>query len=136
MSDKSGQPPEPPEPPAPADASRSFGKLEVKLLELRCEYQGAAPELREILRILAQKIASRVLAVALLLLLSSACSPVKRWVRAGTSDPTTQITLASCALDAEGRVPFGGDDGARSAHVTRLTRLCMQSQGFAQREEE
>lgn len=126
-------PPEPKEPHADG-APRSFGKMEVKVLELRFEYEGAAPELRELLRVLAQKIASRVLVLCLLSLFG-ACVQTKRWVRAGTAEQVTQSTLASCSLDAEGRVPFGGDDVARSAHVARLTRLCMQSQGFEQKEE-
>ena len=70
-----------------------------------------------------------------LVLLISGCAPSLRWVRANTTDEATRTALAACALDAEGRVPFGGDEVSRSAHVTRLTRLCMQSQGYEQKEE-
>lgn len=64
-----------------------------------------------------------------------ACDSTRSWVRKDSSAQVVKSTLAACSLDAEGRVPFGGDEVARAAHVARLTRLCMESQGFELRED-
>ena len=70
-----------------------------------------------------------------LVLLSSACSTPTRWVRTDTTEGSSQAALGRCSLEAEARVPFGGDDTGRAEHVSRLTKLCMQGQGYEQKEE-
>lgn len=46
-------------PPKPSDKTDDSVKLRVRLLDLQCEYHGAAPEVRDLLRFVASKLISR-----------------------------------------------------------------------------
>jgi hypothetical protein len=70
---------------------------------------------------------------ALLLTFLASCASSQHWVKSGVTSAASNQTLATCALESEGKVAFSTDPATtepRQRQVDRLTNLCMQAQGY------
>lgn len=70
---------------------------------------------------------------ALLLTCLESCASPQHWVKSGVTSAASNQSLATCALESEGKVAFSTDPATtepRQRQVDRLTTLCMQAQGY------